>query len=339
MTQRNCDQSPAAVAGHRRGFVVATATLAALPLWSRAQQPNKVWRVGVLLPYPQPAVPNPNNPFQLGLRELGYVEGKNLELQYRFADNRLERLPVLATELVQLRVDAIFAVGTPAVRAAQAATRQIRIVLLVGDPVVSGLVASLARPGGNTTGVSNLEFDAVPKRLELLLAVAPKAAKIGVLVNPANAANMQTLTYAQPVAQRVGIGLVAAEAQKAAEIPNAFAYMVQQGVGALLVGADTLFFAESPQISELAIRHRLPALGGNPEFPAAGGLMSYAPSTAEQSRLAANYVDRIFKGAKPADLPVQQPTAFQLVINVKTARVIGLALPQAVLLRATRLIE
>ena len=246
---------------HRRetlsGLLACSAAGLALPAMAQATS-DRVWRVGVLLPIARPAIVNPNNPFQARLRELGYVEGRNLRIEWRFADNKIESLPRLAVELVQLKVDVIFATGTPAVRAAQMATTQTPIILNVGDPVVSGLVASLARPGGNTTGVASLEFDAIPKLLDLLNTVAPAASRVAVLVNPANAANMRTLEYAQPAARGLGKTLLAARAQSPDELPSAFADMQQQGAEALLVGTDLLFIEQVRQIAELAVRDRLP---------------------------------------------------------------------------------
>lgn len=324
---------------NRRDTVLALLALGAASFPSVAQQQGKLWRVGLLMPFRRPPSPDPDNPFQRRLRDLGYVEGKNLVIERRFAEGKVESLPALAAELVKLNVDVIVSLGTPATRAAQKATTTIPIVMGVGDPVGAGLIASLARPGGNTTGVSSLDVDLTPKLLELLLSVAPKTSKVAVMVNPSNPAQLRILKLVQAAAQRVGVSVLAVEARTAVEIGNAFLVIAQQGAGSVLVALDTLFVSQRRQIAELAEKNRLPSIGGIQMFADAGCLLSYGINDADFWRLKATYVDKILKGAKPRDLPVEQPTKFDLVINMKTAKALGIRIPPSLLLRAERVIE
>jgi len=327
----------------RRRFLFATGALLAAPFPSVAQQQGKVWRIGFLLPYRRPPSPDLLDKFfgayVGGMRDLGYVEGKNLVIEWRFAERKVELLPALAAELVKLNVDVIVTGGTPATLAAQKATTTIPIDFTAGDPVGAGLIASLARPGGNTTGVSSLDVDLSPKLLELLLSVAPNVSKVAVMVNPDNSAQFRSLKLAQDAAQRVGKSVIAVEPRTAVEIETAFSVMARQGAGAVLVTPDSLFVAQARQIAELAARNRLPSIGGDLFFADSGCLLSYATNTADMVRLAVTYVDKILKGAKPGDLPVQQPTKFDLVINLKTAKALGIPIPRELLLRAERVIE
>ncbi|MGH8672684.1 MAG: ABC transporter substrate-binding protein, partial [Burkholderiales bacterium] len=324
-------------------FVIAAGALFAAPFTCMAQQQGKVWRIGFLMGFRRPASLDANEYFRAtlqGLRDLGYVEGKNSVFEWRFAENRRELLPALAVELVKLNVDVIFSVGTPATLAAQKATTTIPIVFAAGDPVGAGLIASLARPGGNTTGVSSLDVDLSPKLLELLLIVVPKASKVAVIVNPDNSAQYRTLKLVQDAAQRVGRSVLALEPRTAVEIENAFSTMAQQGAGAVLVAPDSLLFASlRREIAELAAKNRFPSIGGDTQFAEAGGLLSYSANSRDLWRRQVIYVDQVLKGAKPGDLPVEQPTTFDLVINLKTAKALGLTIPQSVLLRANRVIE
>ena len=262
--------------------------------------------------------------FAQGMRDLGYVEGKNLVIEWRFADGKFERLPELAAELVQLKVDVIVTVGPQATSAAQKATTTIPIVMVVSnDPVRSGLVASLAHPGGNITGVSNFSDDLSPKHLEMLLSMVPKLSRLAILTNPTNAGHSTMLKSVETAAQKFRVKILAMEARSLQEIENAFAVMVREKAGAIIVMLDPVFVTERGQIAELAAKHRLPSVASFREYVEAGGLMSYGPNLAEHFRRMTMYVDKILKGAKPADLPVEQPTKFELLINRKTAKALG----------------
>ena len=279
-------------------------------------------------------------PFRQGMRELGYVEGKNLVIEWRSAEGKYERLPGLATELVNLKVDVIVTAGTPATSAAQKATTTISIVMgSVADPVGNGFVKSLARPAGNITGLSNMSGDVSPKQLEMLLGMVPKLSRVALLVNPANPANVKSLEIVQAEGQKRGVKILRADARTPQEIDNAFSWIRQQNAGALMVWTEPLFLQQKSQIAELTAKHRLPSMGGDRMFSEAGVLMSYGPNIADQFRRAATYVDKIFKGARPADLPVEQPTKFELVINRKTAKALGLTIPQSLLISADKVIE
>jgi putative ABC transport system substrate-binding protein len=274
------------------------------------------------------------------MRELGYVEGKNLLIEWRFADGKYERLPALAVELVKLKVDAILAVGSAGVQAAQRATVSIPIVMAsVIDPLDSGFVASLAHPGGNITGLSNMSSDISPKHLEMLAKTVPNLSRVAVLMNPANPAHPVILRSVQTAAQRVGIIVLPAEARAREQVESAFAAMAKQRASAMILAIDAFFTQQAPQIAELAARNRLPSISGFREYAEAGGLMSYGQSLADNFRRAARYVDRILKGARPGDLPVEQSTKFELVINHKTAQALGLAIPAEMRVLADQVIE
>jgi putative ABC transport system substrate-binding protein len=276
------------------------------------------------------------------MRDLGYIEGKNLVIEWRFADNKPDRLPDLAAELARLSVDVLITAATLPTLAAQKATTTIPIVMVsVGDPVRSGLIKSLARPGGNITGLSNLTTDAGPKRLELLLEMVPSLGRVAILVNPDNPANYkggrESPTLA--AAQQRRVELLRVEARAPQEIDGAFSAIRGQKADVLMVSGDPLFGQNLARIAELAVKNRLPSIYAFPEYAEAGGLMSYGVSFIEQYRRAPAYVDRILKGAKPADLPVEQPTKFELVINRRTARALGLTIPQSLLTSADKVIE
>jgi putative ABC transport system substrate-binding protein len=274
------------------------------------------------------------------LRELGYVEGKNLTVEWRFADGNNDRLPDLAAELVRLNPDLIIASGTPAARAMQKATSTIPIVIVgVADPVGFGLVASLSRPGGNITGTSIMATDVSIKSLEFLLTFAPNLKQVAVLVNPTNPIDALALKQIQTAAVPVGVAVAAFEASNVGQIDAAFAAIAQSRAGALIVAPDPFLVNQARQITELAARNRLPAIYPFRPFVEAGGLMCYGQNIYENNRLAANYIERIFKGAKPGDLPVEQPTQLELVVNRKAAEAIGLKVPQSILLRANHVIE
>ncbi len=278
--------------------------------------------------------------FREGLRELGYMEGKNIAIEYRWAEGRLDRLPPLATELVQLKVDVLVTAGSPGIRAAKQATTTIPIVMAAGgDPVGSGYVASLARPGGNITGLSNLAEDLVAKLLELLKNAVPGVSRVAVLSNPANPAHASFRRVIQDAARTLGVTLLPVDARGPHEFDGAFATMIKERAQGLVELPDPMFLTERNRLTDLAVRNRLPAIYGFKEHAAAGGLMAYGVNLRDSYRRAATYVDKILKGAKPADLPIEQPTKFELVINLKTAKALGLTIPPSLLLRADQVIE
>jgi putative tryptophan/tyrosine transport system substrate-binding protein len=314
--------------------------LLAAPLAAEAQAPAKVPRIGFLSSQ-TPAVSAPYlEAFRQGLRELGYVEGQNIAIEYRFSEGRPERLPALAAELVRLKVDVIVTTAPPAAPAAKQATSTIPIVFTSAiDPVASGLVASLAQPGGNITGLATMFSEVVGKHLELLKEVAPKVSRVAVLQGQSTPVNTQTLRQAEGAARTLGLQLLIVQARTSAEIDTAFAAMRSQRVGGVLVLRDTFFFLQRTQIVALAAKSQLPVVYGFREDAEAGGLMAYGASIHQMWRRAATYVDKILKGAKPADLPVEQPTKFELVINLKTAKALGLTIPPSLLQRADEVIQ
>jgi len=327
---------------NRRDTVLALLALSAAPLVSHAQQPGKVWRVGFLVPRRRPDSIDSDfiGAFPRGMRELGYVEGKNLVIEWRFADGQFERLPDLAAELVRLKVDVIVSGSSQAISALQKATTTIPVVMATsGDPLGSGFVKSLARPGGNITGLSNLTSDIGTKQLELLLSMVPKLSRVAVLVNPVNPSLATFLKNVQSAAQGLSVKVLPVEARSAQEIENAFPTMTQGNASAVIVATDALFVQQYRKIAELAAKNRLPSVSQLREYVEAGGLVSYGPNLAEQFRRAATYVDKIFKGAKPGDLPVEQSTKFELLINDKTAKALGLTISSELLSRADRVIE
>ncbi len=334
---------------NRRKLLVALGAGALTSPFASFAQPQtaKVSRIGILSPgAPLDAGRNPSalaflfGALRESLRELGYVEGQNIAIEYRFAEGRPERLPALAEDLVRLKVDVIVAPSPPAPQAAKRATSTIPIVFVViGDPVAQGLVASLARPGSNITGLANLAQEVVGKQLELLKEVAPKVSRVAVLQNPTNQAHPFVLRQAEGAARTLGVQLHIAHAGTPPEIDAAFAAMRSQRAGGVLVLRDALFLAQRAQIVALAAKSRLPAVYGLREEAQAGGLMAYGASAPAMYRRAATYVDKILKGAKPADLPVEQPTKFELVINLKTAKALGLTIPPSLLGRADEVIE
>ncbi len=274
------------------------------------------------------------------MREFGYIEGKNLVIEWRFADGKNERLPVLAAELVQLKLDVIVAAGTPATFAAQNTATAIPIVMVgVGDPVGNGLVKSLARPGGGTTGVSNMHVDLGSKVLEMLLAMTPKVSRVAVLVNPTNLPNASFLRNVETAAHRVNAKIIPVDAQSPQEIESAFSLAVRQNAKAIIVSLEALFEQQKSRIIELAAKHRLPSISARGDYAEAGGLMSYSAAPADGYRRAATYVDKILKGTKPGDIPVEQPMKFELVINRRTAKSLNLTVPQSLLISADKVIE
>jgi putative ABC transport system substrate-binding protein len=279
--------------------------------------------------------------FRTGLDKTGYVEGRNVAIDYRWAEGRYERLPAMAADFVSRKVDVIAATGGPnSAQAAKGATGSIPIVFATGtDPVATGLVASLARPGGNVTGFTIMNVELIPKRLELLAELVPQATVVALLVNPKNPNAARTISRTQEAAQAKGRHLDLLKASAAGEIDAAFALLAERQAGAILVGGDPFFASRREQIVGLAAKAAVPAVYEFREFAAAGGLASYAPSLAEVYRNVGGYVGRILAGAKPADLPVQEPTKVQLVINQKTAKTLGLTVPQSLLQLADEVIE
>jgi len=278
--------------------------------------------------------------FRRGLRDLGYMEGQNIVLESRWGEGKLDRLSGLAAELVRLKVDIIVAGGTEAIAAAQQATKTTPIVMaLTADAVAVGFVASLARPGGNITGLSSVGSELYAKRLEFIKQIVPIVTRVAVLWNPANPAHRLGLKVIEGAARSLGVDLRLEEVSEPKELDGAFSAMARARAGALLVLADDMFFNQLKQIVQLAARTRLPAVYWRKQFVDAGGLLSYGPDNVDSFRRAATYVDKILKGAKPADLPVEQPTTFELVINLKTARALGLTIPQSILVRADQVIQ
>ena len=309
---------------------------------SFAQPAAKVWRIGILTSYPQTVARDADRygSFVAGLRELGYVEGRNLTIEWLFADGVYERLPGLAAELAKSNVDVIVTNGTPGARAAQRATTTIPIVSAAfSDPVGSGLVASLARPGGNITGLASMGEDIYAKRLEMLSLAAPKASRIAALLNPNNSFSQRIASILNAAAKQLDRQIQIVNASTLAEIKEAFARMARERVGAFLLPDDPFLNAHLAAIAELAERHKLPSIAVTRWYAAAGGLMSYGRDVTADYRRAATYVDKIFKGAKPGDLPIEQPTKFELVFNMKTAKALGIKLPDTILLRADKVIE
>ena len=273
------------------------------------------------------------------MRDLGYVEGKSFIVDWRFADGKYERLPGFAAELVKLNVDVIVAAPSPAIRAAQQATSTIPIVMAgTGDPVGAGFVVSLARPGGNITGLSNVGGEISAKYLELLLAIVPRLSRVAVLGNSGSATHSAVLKNVITSAQKLGIQVVSVEAQTPEQIERGFSSMPHERIGAVIIALDAFLAQQRKQIADLAVKFRLPSIF-NSAYAEAGGLIGYSQRTGENYQRAAVYVDKILKGAKPSDLPVEQPTKFELIINRRTANALGLTIPQSLLISADKVIE
>jgi putative ABC transport system substrate-binding protein len=306
---------------------------------TQAQQPKKIARIGYLSAGDAVSRSYRVEAFRRGLNELGYVEGKNIIIEYRFAQTSLDRLPELARELVHLKVDIIFAGSRPATEAAKNATQMIPIVTSSGDPVGSGYVAGLAQPGGNITGVTNFAPELVGKRLELLKELVPQLSLVAVLHTPGEP-TVDTWPNAQAVARSLGVRLQGAEVKVRNDLEPAFAAIKRERAGALITLRSPLLVNDlSKRIIDLAAESRLAAIYDEQRFPQLGGLMSYGVNLADVDRRAAIYIDKILKGAKPADLPIEQPTKFELVINLKTAKALGLKIPTHLLTEATAVIE
>jgi putative ABC transport system substrate-binding protein len=327
----------------RRTFVAGSLAVLATPLAAGAQQAGKIARIGYLSPSPAAANPHLSDAFRQGLRDLGYVEGRNVVIEYRSAEGKLDRLTALAEELVALKVDVIVASSTVGALAAKHATRTLPIVVIgAADPLTSGLVTSLARPGGNVTGSSNLAPELVGKCLEQLKQVVPGVSRVAVLWQSGGqgeGTNKDMLKGADVAARALGMRLQFVEARGPEDFDRAFSEMNRAGAGALTVLPSAMLFIERRRLVDLAAKSRLPAVYTWREFVDAGGLMAYGPSLADLFRRAATYVDKILKGAEPADLPVEQPTKFELVINLKAAKALGLTIPPSLLQRADQVIE
>jgi len=314
--------------------------LSALCSPAEPQQPGKVPRIGILS-YPSPAVlSNQTKAFRQALRDLGYVEGKNVVIEYRSAEGRYDHIADLAAELVHLKVDVIVTQATPATVAAKNATKTIPIVISGGtDPVATGLVSSLARPGGNITGVTIMNEELVGKRLELLKETSPKISRVGVLWNSDNPGTAVVFKQTQSAAQELNLPLQSIIVQTVNDLQAAFDSLTKSGVNGLVLLASVPITDHLRLIADLAIKNRLPATFDRIDFVEAGGLMSYGADVSDMSRRAAIYVDKILKGANPGDLPVERPTKFELIVNLKTAKQIGLTIPQKILTRADRVIR
>jgi putative ABC transport system substrate-binding protein len=322
----------------RRQFLTLFAAAIALPRSAKAQRPPKA-RIGFLTASTLSSITARTEAFRQGLRELGYVEGQNITIEWRSADNMPERLPTLAAELVGLNVAVIVAAESPPAIAARKVSQTLPIVMQSSNPVTVGLIASLARPGGNVTGLTTVATDLAGKQLSLLKEAVPQVSRIGVLLNPANLNTGVTLKDADTAARALNLQFQQFSARDAKELSNAFAAMVKARVNGILVQADPMFLSHRAHIADLALKTRLPAIYGIPEHAEAGGMMAYAASRTDLFRRAASYVDKILKGAKPSELPVEQPTKFDLIINVRTANALGFTMPQGILVRAEKLIK
>ena len=320
--------------------ILVAVVLLALGVIAEAQQPSKIHRIGLLL------APSPSfyaarvEAFRQGLRELGYVEGKNISIEYRYAEGKLNRLPDLAAELVSLKVDLIVTASNDGVLAAKKATRTIPIVFATAaDPVGSGLVPSLARPDGNITGTSNVAQDLYGKRLELLRECFPKVARVAFLCRSSGPRENLPFTEMGAVAKALGVKLQSLDVRGVDDFDGAFEAAKREGAQAVITCPDPVINAQQVRIVDFATKSRLPAMYAGPEFVDAGGLMSYAPRYTDSWRRAATYVDKILKGTKPADLPIEQPTKFEFVVNLKAAKQIGVTIPPNVLVRADKVIK
>jgi putative ABC transport system substrate-binding protein len=320
--------------------VILALTLLAAPLAAHARQPGKLHRVGFLGNSTAALEANLVGPFREGLRELGYVEGRNVLMEYRWAEGKYERFPALIGELLVLKVDVIVTAGTPATLAVKKATTSVPLVMIaVGDPVGTGIVPSLSHPGGNITGLTSISTEMDGKRLELLREVIPHVSHVAVLWNAASPLQVLAEKQTQAAAQALRMKVLSLGVRTKEDIDDALAAIVRERPGVLLVLADRLFLHHRTRIMDFATQQRLPGVHAYRELVEAGGLMSFGPSYADMHRRAAYFVDKILKGAKPADLPVERPATFELVINLKAAKALGVTIPQSVLLRATEVIH
>jgi putative ABC transport system substrate-binding protein len=325
----------------RREFITGIGAAVVWPLHVSAQTPGKIWRIGFLAGSSRESVMQTGlaSAFVQGMGELGYTEGKNFLIEWRFAEGRYDTFPKLAAELVGLKVDVIV-LGTPAaVRPVQQATNTIPIVMAYSvDPVGSGFVASLAHPGGNTTGLASSLDESLPKQMELMAAVVPNLTRIGIVSNPRNR-HTSALSTAEVSARTSGLVLVSVDATNSQELADAFSALGKERVGAAIILSDAFFNTERQRIAELAVSNRVATIFSQRQYVADGGLMSYGEALAEFFRRAAFYIDKLIMGAKPGDLPVEQPTRFFLVINLKTAKALGLTVPPTLMARADEVID
>ncbi|HXZ22906.1 MAG TPA: ABC transporter substrate-binding protein [Pseudolabrys sp.] len=321
----------------RRDFIKVVAGCAVgWPLTTHAQKPTKAPLIGVLWPNP----PSQFEPIRQGLKDLGYVEGKNIRFEFRWAEGALDKLSEMALELVHIPVDLIITLAPPATLAAQRATRTIPIVFVaMGDPLASGVVASLARPGANLTGTTRMISEMSAKHVEMLKEIYPALSNLAVLWNPNNSSHQPALRAAEASARTLSLQIRPLEVRSIADLDNVFAAVVRERADGVLFIADPIFFIQLKRMTDFVTANRLPAIANFVEFPKLGGLIGYAPSLSDEYRHAANHVDKILKGANPADLPVEQPTKFQLVINLKTAKMLGIAMPPTLFTRADEVIE
>jgi putative tryptophan/tyrosine transport system substrate-binding protein len=325
----------------RRQFITLLGGAAVTwPLAARAQQPARTWRIGFLSAVSRSAASSSYAAFVKGMHELGYVEGKDFVIEWRSVEGKYERFPDIAEELVRLKVDVFVTGVTAALPALKRATTTIPIVMAYStDPVGNGLVASLVHPGANITGLAGSSDDSSPKQLELLTTIVPNVSRIGLLGNPGTETYSSVLSNAQDAAHRVGLSLVPIEASNQREIEDAFTGFAKERVPAVIVAVDAVFFGQRWRIAELALTNRLATMFALREYAEAGGLMSYGENVADFFRRAASFVDKIFKGAKPGDLPIEQPTKFNLVINRKTADALGVTIPPQLYIFADEVIE
>jgi putative tryptophan/tyrosine transport system substrate-binding protein len=326
---------------NRRKLVIALgAGVLTAPLCSFAQQQGKVGRIGLLSPYPSGNDPQ-SEAFKQQLRDLGHVEGKTIAIDYLSAEGNYDRLPTLAADLVRRNVDVIMTVGgTPPLEAARNAARTIPVIFAnVADPVGQGFVTSLARPGGNVTGITNQNPEVAVKLLALLKEIVPSAKRIAVLSNPTNPSHSRVLSDMQVAARVLRLEISFVNAGTPAEFEKAFAEIAQVRPAGLVILSDAMFNTDAARLTTLAARHRLPTMGGHNSVPESGGLMSYGADRLDLARRAAILADKILRGAKPADLPVEQPTKFELILNMRTAKDLGIKIPNSILVQATKVIK
>jgi putative tryptophan/tyrosine transport system substrate-binding protein len=327
----------------RRTFIGAVAGgVLAAPLGTLAQQQDKIRRIGFFYFGSRQSSLDTGryNAFVEGMREFGYVEGKNVAIETRFGDGKIDRLPGFAAELVRSNVDVIVATGSPVYSALRFATTSVPVIVTVTtDPVIEGLAANLARPGGNFTGLTDTAADLGAKQLELLKATVPQLSRLGVLLNPDNVTHPTQMKRVMLPAQKIGVQVVLAEAGTVADIEPGFAALAQERANAVILFGDTFFVQQLQQIAQAALKYRMPSIYLIHDYAKAGGLMSYGADVVDNFRRAATYVDKILKGAKPGDLPFEQPARYLLAINLKTAKALGITIPQSLLLRADEVIQ
>ena len=326
---------------NRRKLIIALGAGAlAVPFHSLAQQQAKVYRIGLLSPFSPADAATWHEAFRQGLRDLGWIEGKNISIDYRYAEGKNERLADFAAELVRSKVDIIVTSVTPDAAAAKKATGTIPIVMAsVGDPIASGFVDNLARPGGNITGLSQMAPELTGKRLEMLKQIIPRLSRIAVLWNPEDQMSAINWKEIQLPARKLGVQIHSMEAPNLKELDKQFEDAAKARAGAIIIMPNSAFMINLKRIADLAAKNHLPSIFHIGEFASAGGLLAYGPDRADLFRRAATYVDKILKGAKIGDLPIEQPVKFELVINLKTAKALGLKIPQSLLIRADKVIE